>query len=170
MSLSRPLSPYRVLELGTGAGALCARVLADLGADVVKVEPVAGDAMRGQGPAIDGTGISFSWFNANKRWATKACSRRASMPSNVSARRFSSSLGPCRSMRSWRLATEMSCASVVRRPTGRNVRRAKECQIEQAGRVSSVPIFPFNSQRGVVALAVRAVAFRVATEILRLIK
>ena len=70
MSLSRPLSPYRVLELGTGAGALCARVLADLGADVVKVEPVAGDAMRGQGPAIDGTGISFSWFNANKRWAT----------------------------------------------------------------------------------------------------
>ncbi len=70
MTLARPLTPYRVLELGTGAGALCGRVLADLGAHVVKVEPPAGDVMRRQGPLADGIGISFLWFNANKTGAT----------------------------------------------------------------------------------------------------
>ncbi len=69
MSLSHPLAPYRVLELGTGAAALCGRVLADLGAEVVKLEPLAGDPMRGEEPSADGVGISFLWYNANKRGA-----------------------------------------------------------------------------------------------------
>ncbi len=44
------LSPYRVLDLADGRGAFCGKVLADLGADVVKVEPPWGDPARRIGP------------------------------------------------------------------------------------------------------------------------
>ncbi len=70
MTLTLPLSPYRVLEIGTGAGALCGRLLSDLGAEVVKLEPPEGDVMRGQNPLAGDVGISFLWYNAGKTGAT----------------------------------------------------------------------------------------------------
>ena len=42
-----PLSPYRVIDLTGRQGALCGRILGDLGADVIKVEPPGGDPARG---------------------------------------------------------------------------------------------------------------------------
>ncbi len=66
----------RVLELSTVlAGPYCSMVLADLGADVIKVEPPEGDATRGYGPpwvtANDGSGdrvaAYFLAVNRNKR-------------------------------------------------------------------------------------------------------
>jgi crotonobetainyl-CoA:carnitine CoA-transferase CaiB-like acyl-CoA transferase len=44
------LSPYRVLDLTDERGLLCGRILADLGADVLQIEPPAGNAARRLGP------------------------------------------------------------------------------------------------------------------------
>src|SRR5262245_49143387 len=44
------LDPYRVLDLTDERGLLCGRVLADLGADVLQVEPPAGNTARRLGP------------------------------------------------------------------------------------------------------------------------
>jgi len=44
------LSPYRVLDLTDELGFLCGKILGDLGADVVKVEPPGGDPARRLGP------------------------------------------------------------------------------------------------------------------------
>jgi len=40
------LTPYRVLDLTEGGFNWCGRVLADLGADVIKVEPPGGSTTR----------------------------------------------------------------------------------------------------------------------------
>ncbi len=71
------LEGTRVLELadaadGSAAVAHCARVLADLGADVVKAEPPDGDAVRRTPPFVDGVpgpdrGLPWIALNANKR-------------------------------------------------------------------------------------------------------
>jgi len=69
------LSPYRVLDLTEEKGLFCAKVLADLGADVIKVEPPGGCAAREIGPFyndIPHPEKSLFWFayNANKRGIT----------------------------------------------------------------------------------------------------
>ena len=71
------LDGVRVLELAdapdaAAAAAYCARVLADLGADVVKLEPPGGDPLRATPPFVDGQAgpdRSLPWIalNANKR-------------------------------------------------------------------------------------------------------
>jgi crotonobetainyl-CoA:carnitine CoA-transferase CaiB-like acyl-CoA transferase len=70
-----PLAGIRVVDLSTVlAGPYCTMLLADLGADVVKVEPPEGDATRGWGPPWVGdatagtrTAAYFLSVNRNKR-------------------------------------------------------------------------------------------------------
>lgn len=69
------LSPYRVLDLTDDKGFLCGRILADLGAEVIKVEKVGGDPSRNIGPFyhdIPDPEKSLYWFcyNLNKRGIT----------------------------------------------------------------------------------------------------
>ncbi len=80
MALPRSTSPaalegYRVLDLSDEKGQLCGRVLGDLGADVIKVEKVGGDAARSLAPFVDDQPHperSLTWFflNGNKRGIT----------------------------------------------------------------------------------------------------
>jgi crotonobetainyl-CoA:carnitine CoA-transferase CaiB-like acyl-CoA transferase len=71
-----PLTGLRVLEIGQiPAASYCARLFADFGADVLKVEPLQGDAGRGIAPLVAiGSGRSeggyFGFLNYNKRSAT----------------------------------------------------------------------------------------------------
>jgi len=44
------LSPYRVLDLTDERGLLCGRILADLGADVLQIEPPGGSSARRVAP------------------------------------------------------------------------------------------------------------------------
>ena len=68
--LKGPLDGVRVLEATTTwAGPMCCAVLADLGADVVKVEIPTGDVGRAISPMLPGTEVSFmhATVNRNKR-------------------------------------------------------------------------------------------------------
>lgn len=69
-SLQPALHGIRVLELGsTVAGPAAGRLLADLGAEVLKIEPPEGDALRTWGLAApDGDGWWFKSHNRNKRF------------------------------------------------------------------------------------------------------
>ncbi len=63
-----PLAGTRVVEFGNLIAApFCAMLLADLGADVVKVEPPSGDLGRGFGPYINGESVFFLSANRGKR-------------------------------------------------------------------------------------------------------
>lgn len=64
----RPLEGYVVLELGsTVAGPYCARMLADFGADVIKVEQREGDTVRAMGKRKDGKSLYAASILRNKR-------------------------------------------------------------------------------------------------------
>ncbi|MBV9964110.1 MAG: CoA transferase, partial [Alphaproteobacteria bacterium] len=67
-----PLSGIRVVDLTRIlAGPFCSMLLADMGAEVVKVEtPGAGDPVRRQGAIRDGLSWYFAAFNRNKRSLT----------------------------------------------------------------------------------------------------
>jgi crotonobetainyl-CoA:carnitine CoA-transferase CaiB-like acyl-CoA transferase len=64
-----PLEGIRVLEVGNYMAApFCAMQLADLGAEVIKVEnPEGGDTVRQLAPLLEGEGSAFMRLNRNKR-------------------------------------------------------------------------------------------------------
>jgi crotonobetainyl-CoA:carnitine CoA-transferase CaiB-like acyl-CoA transferase len=69
------LTPYRILDLTNEKGMLCGKILADLGADVIKIEKPGGDPARNIGPFyhdIPHPEKSLFWFafNTNKRGIT----------------------------------------------------------------------------------------------------
>jgi crotonobetainyl-CoA:carnitine CoA-transferase CaiB-like acyl-CoA transferase len=67
-SPSGPLVGLRVIELGsTVAGPFCARLLADFGADVIKVEQASGDAVRAMGRQRDGHSLYGASILRGKR-------------------------------------------------------------------------------------------------------
>src|SRR6202162_4414810 len=64
-----PLSGIRVVDLTRIlAGPFCTMMLADMGAEVIKIEtPGQGDPLRGQGAIRDGLSWYFAAFNRNKK-------------------------------------------------------------------------------------------------------
>lgn len=65
---SGPLVGYRVLELGsTASGPFCARLLADFGAEVIKVEAQEGDTIRELGETVDGKSLYAASICRNKQ-------------------------------------------------------------------------------------------------------
>ena len=71
----QPLTPYRVLDLTEGGFNWCGKVLADLGADVIKIEPPSGSPTRSVGPFLDGEpgpdrSLFWAAYCVNKRGVT----------------------------------------------------------------------------------------------------
>ena len=66
-----PLAGLRVLELSGSLGHYCGKLFADLGADVVLVEPPGGTPLRREPPSAgaedDSESIPFQYLNTNKR-------------------------------------------------------------------------------------------------------
>ena len=69
--MSGPLDGYKVVELtSTVSGPLAGLMLADQGAEVIKVEPpLMGDLARFMGSSRDGVGGMFAVLNRNKKSA-----------------------------------------------------------------------------------------------------
>jgi crotonobetainyl-CoA:carnitine CoA-transferase CaiB-like acyl-CoA transferase len=72
---SGPLSGLRVLELADEKGQWCGKLMADLGAEVIKIEPPGGEASRRVGPFLDDVphrdrSLSFWHYNTSKRGVT----------------------------------------------------------------------------------------------------
>ena len=71
--MSSPYTGLRVLELAEDpAGEYTGKLLADAGADVIKIEPPAGVASRHVGPYVEGrtgpeSSLAYRWYNTSKR-------------------------------------------------------------------------------------------------------
>src|SRR5262249_32070584 len=74
-SLPGPLAGLRVLELADEKGQFCGKLLGDLGADVIKIEPPGGERNRTVGPFLGDVphaerSLSFWYYNTSKRGIT----------------------------------------------------------------------------------------------------
>lgn len=70
-SLAPALAGLRVMEIGHFVAApFCTRLLGDLGADIIKIEPRAGDPARSWGEMVDGRSLWWSMHARNKRSVT----------------------------------------------------------------------------------------------------
>src|SRR4051812_25640327 len=66
--MDRPLSDLVVLDLTRAlAGPIAGRLLADLGAEVIKIEPPGGDLTRSIVPRVDGMSAYYVQYNVGKR-------------------------------------------------------------------------------------------------------
>lgn len=66
--MSGLLDGVRVVDLSRVlAGPFAAQVLAEMGADVIKVEPPGGESARGVGPFLEGRSLYFASLNTDKR-------------------------------------------------------------------------------------------------------
>ena len=69
--MERSLAGIRVIEVGHYiAGPYCGQLLADLGAEVIKVERPGGEASREFGPYVNGESIYYTSYNRNKKGVT----------------------------------------------------------------------------------------------------
>lgn len=73
--MAAALDDIRILELGGEPGVWCGKLLADMGATVIKVEPPSGDETRGYPPFYDDQpdkdrSLYFWHYNTNKRSLT----------------------------------------------------------------------------------------------------
>lgn len=67
-SAQLPLAGIRVAEFcSTAAGPFCAMLLADMGAEVIKIEPPDGDGLRHWPPITNGFSENFASVNRNKK-------------------------------------------------------------------------------------------------------
>ncbi|HTT78577.1 MAG TPA: CoA transferase, partial [Stellaceae bacterium] len=74
------LERLRVVDFTTTiAGPHCTRLLADLGAEVIKIESPEGDMMRSRPPMRDGASTSFGQLNAGKESAVIDLKRPAGL-------------------------------------------------------------------------------------------
>ena len=67
------LSDLRVLDLTDLRGALCAKLMGDMGADVIKIESPDGDPTRDIGPFLDASpdrSLLYWFYNTSKRGVT----------------------------------------------------------------------------------------------------
>lgn len=67
MDHDRPLAGLRVVDVAAGPLSAIGRILAELGADVVRVEPPGGGDDRRSGPAAKGVSLAFVAGNRGKR-------------------------------------------------------------------------------------------------------
>jgi crotonobetainyl-CoA:carnitine CoA-transferase CaiB-like acyl-CoA transferase len=82
---AQPLGGARVLDVSGRTGAYCGKILADLGAVVLKVELPGGDRLRFSPPLHDGTGgpeagLLFAYYHHNKRGITLDWEQDAAQP------------------------------------------------------------------------------------------
>src|SRR6185312_13091158 len=74
-TLPGPLAGLRILELANETGQFCGKLLGDLSADVVKIEPPGGEPCRHVGPFLDDIphpdrSLSFWYYSTSKRGIT----------------------------------------------------------------------------------------------------
>jgi benzylsuccinate CoA-transferase BbsE subunit len=69
----RPYGAIRIIDLTRELGSYCTRLFADLGAEVIRVEPLSGGTDRRRSPNLPGAdattfgGIPFAFLNVNKK-------------------------------------------------------------------------------------------------------
>ena len=74
-TLPGPLAGLRILELADEKGQFCGKLMGDLGADVIKIEPPGGEARRAAWPFLNDIphperSLSFWYYNTSKRGIT----------------------------------------------------------------------------------------------------